>query len=305
MKTFFSIILGSYNRLSFLKLTIESIRKEQQALSSALNSEIIVVDGGSDDGSLEWLSEQKDIIPVVQHNRGTWQGKEIERRSWGYFMNLAFKCAQGKYICMISDDSLLVPGSLKNGIEQFERELGQGNKVGAMAFYWRNWPEQKEYHVGNPFNSHMYVNHGLYLKQALEEIDFIDEENYSFYFADIDLCFRLWRKGYQCIDAQSSYVEHYSHANFDVRKKNSLVAEKDHEAFIKRWQSKIPNFNRRFLGEVKKKYFKDKNKTAQQFLLLHKKILKSNKEIRNKYSLKNKMSKKYLNLKNKVKDFMT
>jgi glycosyltransferase involved in cell wall biosynthesis len=305
MKSFLSIILGSYNRFPFLTLAIESIRREQQTLSNTINSEIIVIDGGSSDGSLEWLLEQKDIITIVQHNRGIWQKKKIERRSWGYFMNLAFKCAQGKYICMISDDSLLVPGSLKNGIEQFESELDQGTKIGAMAFYWRDFPEEKEYHVGIPFNSHMYVNHGLYLKSALEEVNYIDEENYSFYFADIDLCFKLWKKGYKCIDAQNSYVEHYSHANFEARRKNNMAAEKDHEAFIKRWQNLIPNFSRRFLGEIKKKKFKDQHKTAQQFLPLHKEILKKNKELKSKYSLKNRVSKKFLNVKSRVKDFIS
>ena len=130
-----SIILGTYNRIRFLKLTIKSIRNELS--KCAFPNEIIVVDGGSTDGTLKWLVKQKDIITIVQHNRGEWRGKRIERRSWGYFMNLGFKSAQGKYICMLSDDCLVLPGAIINGYKLFESELAKGKKVGAVAFYWR------------------------------------------------------------------------------------------------------------------------------------------------------------------------
>ena len=107
-KTQVSVVLGSLNRKRFLKATIQSIRNN----GISVPYEIIVVDGGSTDGSLRWLSRQKDIITIVQHNRGNFRGQPVKRRSWGYFMNLAFKCAQGKFIVMISDDSLLIPAPL-------------------------------------------------------------------------------------------------------------------------------------------------------------------------------------------------
>ena len=205
-----SVVIGSYNRKRFLKLTIESVRKE---LSQATFPwEIIVVDGGSTDGTLVWLMKQKDIISIVQHNRGTWQGKPIERRSWGYFMNLGFKCAQGKYVCMLSDDCLVVPGAIVNGYSRFEEELNKGRKVGAVAFYWRNWPKQKKYWVGITFGSKMFVNHGMYLKSALESVGYIDEDTYFFYFADSDLCLRMAQADYDCIDSPKSFIEHFAHS---------------------------------------------------------------------------------------------
>lgn len=227
-----SVVLGTYNRLAFLKIAIESIRREVADHAH----EIIVVDGGSTDGTMEWLAGQKDIVTIVQHNRGTWQGKAIERRSWGYFMNLAFKCAQGKYVCMLSDDCLVVPGAIINGLSLFEQRLSKNEKIGAVAFYWRNWPENDVYFIGLTLGGNMFVNHGLFLRQALEDVGFIDEHTYQFYHADGDLCLKMWQMGYACIASPDSFIEHYSHANIVVRKSNTVAAENDWESFLNKWE---------------------------------------------------------------------
>src|SRR5580658_1734282 len=122
-----SVVLGTYNRLSFLKATIASVRASQIDFPY----EIIVVDGGSSDGTIDWLMEQRDIISIVQHNREISEGKARRKRSWGYFMNLGFKCAEGRYICLISDDSVVHPDTLANGVRRFDRGISEGHRLGA------------------------------------------------------------------------------------------------------------------------------------------------------------------------------
>jgi GT2 family glycosyltransferase len=233
-KTTVSIVLGSYNRLRYLKLTLETIRQEME--QSGIAFEIIIVDGGSTDGSVAWLCKQKDVVTIIQHNRGTWRGRAIERRSWGYFMNLAFKATQGKYVCMVSDDCLIVPGAIRNGIALFDQQLQSGQKVGAVAFYWRNWPELGIYWVGLTFGNKIFVNHGLYLRSAIAEVGFVDEESYSFYHADGDLCMKLWKAGYECIDSVKSFIEHHGEANGQVRASNLERQQRDWNTYKSRWE---------------------------------------------------------------------
>ena len=47
-----SVVIGTYNRLRFLRATLESVREELAGVSH----EIIVIDGGSDDGTIAWLT---------------------------------------------------------------------------------------------------------------------------------------------------------------------------------------------------------------------------------------------------------
>lgn len=256
-----SVVLGTYNRLWFLKQAIRSVRQEV----ARLPHEIIVIDGGSTDGTLKWLVKQKDIITVVQHNRGEWDGKALERRSWGYFMNLGFKCAQGKYICLLSDDCLVVPGAINNGYQLFEENLKSEEKVGAVAFYWRNWPEQRKYCVGLTLGNKMFVNHGMFLKKAVEDVGFIDENTFQFYHADGDLCLKLWQKGYACIESSHSYIEHHMHANESARVNNMSRQPEDWNHYLDKWRHIFYDENRNNIGGWIEKDYTDITLTASKF----------------------------------------
>lgn len=227
-----SVVIGSYNRKRLLPHTIDSVRNNGMPFSY----EIIVIDGGSTDGTLDWLVAQRDIVTIVQHNRGEFRGRPIRRRSWGYFMNLGFKAAQGKYVLMISDDCLLLPGAMQCGVETFEKGLHSGQRLGGLAFYFRNWPEEQRYYVQHTLGGKLMVNHGLFLRSALEQVGFVDEERYLFYKADGDLCLKLWQQGYVIRGESGALVEHYFDAAEGIRRSNNLSLEQDRAAYLKRWQ---------------------------------------------------------------------
>ncbi len=228
----FSVVLGSYNRGWLLRHAIESIREN----ATFADHEIIVIDGGSTDGSLEWLMQQKDVITIVQHNRGEFRGHPIKQRSWGYFMNLGFKVAQGKYVLMISDDCILLPNAIERGISAFEARSAGRKKIGGVAFYFRNWPSETKYYVQHTLGGKLMVNHGFFLREALEKVGWIDEDHYAFYKADGDLCLRLWQAGYEIIDAPGAFVEHYLDVSESVRLENNETLERDKKAYVARWK---------------------------------------------------------------------
>ena len=230
-KAVISVVLGSYNRKWLLQLCIESIRDN----GITVPYEIIAIDGGSTDGTLEWLIEQRDIITILQHNRIVVDGKKTMKRSWGYFVNLGFKSAQGKYICMVSDDCIVHPGSIMSGYRLLEKE--EHNKVRACAFYFRDYPKGDRYKVGYTLGDKLSVNHGMYRRDVMEEIGWIDEDYYRFYHADGDLCLKIWQRGYQIIDCPAAKVDHYvdpySHTRLQTRE---VIDQKvDWSRYLERW----------------------------------------------------------------------
>jgi GT2 family glycosyltransferase len=255
-----SIIIGSLNRKFFLKSTINNLRNQK------INGyyEIIVIDGGSNDGTLQWLIKQKDIISVIQHNKGKWKGKEVTRKSWGYFMNLGLKCAKGDYIFLISDDCLIIPGSINEGLKSFTE-----SNIAGVAFYWRNYPEMKNYWVGYTYGNKLFVNYGLFRRDAIEKVGWIDEENFNFYHADGDLSLKLWAAGYKIVDCEKAFIEHFIHFGVKNRKKNLENQVKDFATYTEKWKNFFPQSVGISYQDWKEIPFIDLSNTGKQFPRLY------------------------------------
>jgi glycosyltransferase involved in cell wall biosynthesis len=230
-----SVVTGTLNRLRLLKSCIESVRLN--GFSGKI--EIVAVDGGSTDGTLKWLAKQRDISTIVQPNY------KIEipglrprlAHSWGEFMNIGFRACQGKWVLMISDDLILSLGCIQKGFDMLERLIAQGHPVGAGALFYRDYPRELRYHVKLLPRSVVLVNHGFFLREALGNIQYIDEHSYEFYAADGDLCMRLAGVGYEIAPLDGCLADHLAHLP-DFRRlfgKAKPKAVADYAAFEQRW----------------------------------------------------------------------
>jgi hypothetical protein len=136
---------------------------------------------------------------------------------------------------MISDDSVVHPDTIASSVRRFDQERTQGRRLGALAFYWRSWPEESQYRVCRTLSDHVMVNHGLFLRSAVEEVGWIEEELYGFYCADGDLSLKLWQAGYEVEACEAALVEHFERAGTRVREANLSSAGKDWDTYTVRW----------------------------------------------------------------------
>ena len=101
----FSVIIPTYNRLSLLKLTLESVWRQ-----TFTDYEVIVVDDGSTDDTAAWLSEvaskEKPITQIKQPTAGP-----------GVARNNGAENARGEYLAFLDSDDLWFPWTLETVAE--------------------------------------------------------------------------------------------------------------------------------------------------------------------------------------------
>ena len=224
-----SVILGSKNRKNLLKQTINSIRNN--GFSGKM--EIIVIDGGSTDGTCNWLSKQRDILTIIQPNFKITdnEGISVLNHSWGAFMNIAFKYSSADWIVMLSDDLLLEKGCLELGYNELTKRTNEGEKIGGGAFYFREYPRFNYYRVIVLPSKFVNINHGFYNRQAIKEINYFDEETFNFYCADGDLAMRLNNSNWKTVDLLNCFSNHLVHKPVFKKNKYSLSTLRDISRF--------------------------------------------------------------------------
>jgi glycosyltransferase involved in cell wall biosynthesis len=92
----FSIITPSFRSSSWLKLCIASVADQQVAV------EHIVQDAGSDDGTLEWLPQDKRVQAFVEKDQGMYDA-----------VNRGLRRSKGEILAYLNCDEQYLPGALE------------------------------------------------------------------------------------------------------------------------------------------------------------------------------------------------
>lgn len=123
-----SVIMPSYNVGKYIRTCMESVLAQ-----TLTDMEILIIDAGSEDGTLDILqeyAEQDDRIRLIHS----------EQKSYGYQVNMGIRLARGDYIGIVETDDFIEPDMYRilyecaqesgvdyvRGLGKFYREIAEG-----------------------------------------------------------------------------------------------------------------------------------------------------------------------------------
>src|SRR5262245_36532167 len=124
-----SVLIGTYNRLGLLRSCLNALIGKIK-----FRHEIIVVDAGSSDGTLEYL-ESLGKVSVVRQGKLLGQAKSL---------NQVIQSLKSDYLCWLSDDNVVRSGILDVAV----KILDDDSDIGLVALKVK---DVTGLHVGNPY----------------------------------------------------------------------------------------------------------------------------------------------------------
>ncbi|MBI4539322.1 MAG: glycosyltransferase [Gemmatimonadetes bacterium] len=165
-----AILVATYNRLELLKRTLASIRG-----GARCSHEVFVIDGGSSDGTIEYLRSHGGATPVFQ-------GRLL---GTARCYNEVWRRVRSKYTCWLSDDTEVTPGSLDLAVSILESDPAIG-MVGLKMKDTVGWGSGREYMGAVSAFGILNCNHGVLRQDLLAAVGYFNEA-YRSYTIDPDL----------------------------------------------------------------------------------------------------------------------
>lgn len=158
---------------------------------------------------------------------------ENEKFSWTKLMNFGFSKAEGEWVMYASDDIVIHPLAFNYALQ-----IADDPKVGGVTFLHRNTVVDYGGHFKNyGFDTVLgipFINFGIVRKSAFDKVSGFDER-FKFYNGDLDLCWRIVKKGFSIFPSYLSFVEH-NNIDDQVKSQNSgKVFSDDQVNFKIKW----------------------------------------------------------------------
>ncbi len=240
-----SIILVTFNGMEVTKNCIESIQKYTK-----IPYEVIVVDNGSTDGTLDYLSNLKNII-VFQNK---------ENLGFAAANNIGIKHSNGDYVLLLNNDTIVTKGWLRGLVRAINLapEVGltgpKSNQVFSPVQEVDNLKYQskeemhqfaREFSIQHK-NEYLLTNKKLVgfclliKKEVIDKIGVLDESYGIGNFEDDDFCLRARLAGFEKIVAGDVFIHHEGSYSFNLNKidYNDQI-QTNQELFKDKWGDKI------------------------------------------------------------------
>lgn len=127
-KTLVSVVMLSYNRKADVMEGVGELLGQEYA-----NIEIIIVDNGSEDGTVEKVEGAYGDNPKVKPIA-------LEENIGVAAYNVGFNRAEGEYIVILDDDSFPERTAIQRMVREFEKDPG----LGVVAFDVRNYYDYRK-----------------------------------------------------------------------------------------------------------------------------------------------------------------
>jgi len=103
-----TVIIPAYNRAIYIRDTIESVLNQ-----TYVNIELLVVDDGSTDNTLDVLMGYGERITLLQHDGGVNKGQSAS-------INLGIRSSDSKYVAILDSDDLFAPEKIELQVNYLE-----------------------------------------------------------------------------------------------------------------------------------------------------------------------------------------
>jgi len=194
-----SLVIPTYNRLSNIKELLNSI------LGYVGDFEIIIIDGGSTDGTKKYIDElakSNECIKIIH---------ELKREGAVSAFNKGFKKAEGKYVFICNDDFVLDMNVLFNCCLFMEDNPAVGIVSPKMIeSKYNNYPNV-DFHSSGLILGKAHV----FRMKALEDVGFFDNF-FKTYYIELDVYLMILNSGWHtCFTKRVGVVHNRSHLNRD------------------------------------------------------------------------------------------
>jgi len=186
-----SIVIGTYNRLGLLQQCLNSLIGKVR-----VKHEIVVVDAGSSDGTLDYLKGLQAIRLISD------EGLIGQAQS----LNRVFRTLKSKYVCWLSDDNVAQPGMLDRAVAILERNP----TIGLVSLKVKDVSgpfAELEYLGGTWPSGILNCNQGMLPVKLMQRLGGFDEQ-FRDYGIDIDLTTRVLLAGYRVVYTKRIAIHH-------------------------------------------------------------------------------------------------